>query len=99
WPGNIRQLENVVHRMVVFAAHHEIPESVLPPEIAHHTNNHHSTSYSTLPRNGAGSHELTAMENAEKQMITHALATAAGNVVRAAGILGLGQATVYRKMK
>ena len=33
WPGNVRQLENVVERMVVLAAHGELTEADIPPEV------------------------------------------------------------------
>jgi DNA-binding NtrC family response regulator len=100
WPGNVRQLENVVHRMVVFANHEEITEANLPAEILQPSQRFDQAVRSgTQLLNNHSGNEWSTIENAERQLIFDALAKTAGNVGRAAGILGLGQATVYRKMK
>jgi DNA-binding NtrC family response regulator len=101
WPGNIRQLENFVHRMVVFAAQDEITEADLPREIAQSRRSvaEQSSCYTSIPSTTRGASVMTTVKDAEKRLILDALAKTDGNVVQAAGILGLGQATVYRKLK
>jgi transcriptional regulator of acetoin/glycerol metabolism len=42
---------------------------------------------------------LSPMERAQKQAILDALAQTGGNKARAAGLLGIGRATLYRKLK
>jgi sigma-54 dependent transcriptional regulator, acetoin dehydrogenase operon transcriptional activator AcoR len=42
---------------------------------------------------------LTRMERAERQAIVDVLAQTGGNKLRAAGLLGVGRATLYRKLK
>ena len=91
WPGNVRELRNVVENMVLLAAGdvltlEDVPEQVR--ETAHQ------------PRRGAG-YELAGRSFAEveRDMIEANLALAAGNREKAAKILGIGERTLYRKIK
>lgn len=88
WPGNIRELENVVHRVVISATRDKIDSCHLPAEITSQP----SVKPTTPP---AG----PRMEQIERKAIVDALRSADGNAVSAAKILGVGQATIYRKMK
>jgi DNA-binding NtrC family response regulator len=97
WPGNVRQLENLVERLVILATDGLIGSEALPREVR--------TSERTLtfpklaaaePSPEAG---LRPIEQLEKQAILDALSTTRGNVREAARLLGCGQATVYRKIK
>jgi len=47
----------------------------------------------------AASGEIVPLDEMERIAIEHALRKCSGNVVEAAGKLGLGQATMYRKIK
>ncbi len=87
WPGNIRQLENTVHRVVISSNSLQIDLPQLPPEIVS------SNARLDRPTN------LRKIEQIERKAIIDALRAADGNAVSAAKILGVGQATVYRKMK
>jgi len=92
WPGNIRQLENMVERLVVLCRGPEITTADLPTDF--------NATGPTAPR----SHERPmptprSFDDMEKQTILNALQSAQGNVRDAARVLGLGQATVYRKLK
>ncbi|CAN5295242.1 sigma 54-interacting transcriptional regulator [soil metagenome] len=93
WPGNIRQLENLVERLVVLCPGSEVSAAELPAEL---------TSQSQL--SPPDSHDVSrpsglCFVDVEKQTILEALRCADGNVRAAAKQLGLGQATVYRKLK
>jgi two-component system response regulator HydG len=91
WPGNVRQLRNVVENMVVLSNGDKLAVDDLPPEI------HRS------PEEAAGKQlgELTgiSIEEAEKQLIANTLEMVAGNREQAASILGIGERTLYRKIK
>lgn len=87
WPGNIRQLENTIHRVVISCRTETIDISQLPAEIA-------GNRLAATPPS-----KLRVIEQVERKAIVEALHSAGGNAVSAAKILGVGQATVYRKMK
>ena len=91
WPGNLRQLRNVIENMVILSAGDKLAVDDLPPEI-----------YSR-PEDAAGAHlgDLAgiSLEEAEKQLIRNTLKMVDGNREQAAGILGIGQRTLYRKIK
>ncbi len=91
WPGNVRQLENLVTRMVLLARESYIGTNNVPPEIR--VSSSRTTSF------GIQELGLSQMENVEKQAIITALTETNGNAVAAAKRLGLGQATIYRKIK
>ncbi|MEX0937699.1 MAG: sigma-54 dependent transcriptional regulator [Pirellulales bacterium] len=98
WPGNVRQLQNVVSRLVILARNCQIDVDVLPPEINSHGGRSIAPpTYRVWPREQSDT--LRPMDQIEKQAILEALARAHGNVVDAAQLLGVGQATVYRKIK
>ena len=88
WPGNIRQLKNVIEGIVVMTEG-EITLSDLPEEIS---NEPGQSQYIKIP---AG---LT-MKEAEKEIISAALIHYGGNRAKTARGLGLGRKTLYRKLE
>jgi two-component system, NtrC family, response regulator HydG len=106
WPGNIRQLESLIERMVVMARCNVIGLKCLPsewfpgpPDVTHlgkpHTHFVTDLDQPVLVNN----RRLTRMESAERQLIVESLLRHNGNVVAVARYLGVGSATVYRKMR
>ena len=92
WPGNIRQLKNVIRTMVVMCDHDEIDTRDIPPEIAQRRQ---LTGTSVAPTNLAG----VSLNELEKKAIIDTLAKTEGNREKAAKILGIGERTLYRKIK
>ena len=91
WPGNIRQLRNVIENMVVLCGGEKLTVDNLPAEI-----------YSPPTRITDGQFgELAgiSIEEAEKQLIRNTLKMLGGNREKAANILGIGERTLYRKIK
>lgn len=88
WPGNIRQLRNCIRTMVVMSDRQELDVADVPPEI-------HQLRQLT---NGRPKQELTLNE-LEKQAIINTLARTGNNREKAAKILGIGERTLYRKIK
>ncbi|MBN2456274.1 MAG: sigma-54-dependent Fis family transcriptional regulator, partial [Sedimentisphaerales bacterium] len=92
WPGNVRQLRNSIRTMVVMCDRDEISVQDIPPEIYQ------------VRQLGAGttsSKQLVgmALDELEKQAIAQTLAQTEGNREKAAKILGIGERTLYRKIK
>ncbi|HUU59347.1 MAG TPA: sigma-54 dependent transcriptional regulator [Phycisphaerae bacterium] len=91
WPGNIRQLRNVVENMVVLAAGDRVGVEDLPVEIHRPPDEAASAQFKQL----AG----ISIEEAEKELIRNTLQMVQGNREQAASILGIGERTLYRKIK
>ena len=93
WPGNIRQLMNVIQNMVVIAEGDTLEPRHLPAEI--------SGSTDSAAGNGTGLQAVGGMslDQLEKQAIRETLRTTAGNREQAAKMLGIGERTLYRKLK
>jgi DNA-binding NtrC family response regulator len=86
WPGNVRQLENSIERIVMFSS-----GSVVGPEDL--TNLLHNS-----PRDvPAGLFEdLPTLEQVERRYIEHVLHAVRRNRTRAADVLGIDRRTLYR---
>ena len=91
WPGNVRQLRSVVENMVVLAAGDKLTVDDLPAEIHQRPGAGTDTQLGGL----AG----ISLEEAEKELIRNTLKMTGGNREQAAKILGIGERTLYRKIK
>ncbi len=89
WPGNVRELENVIRRAVILGLEAEIKPQDLPPHIA---------DMITSRQPPADDLSCDSLAAHEKRAICNALEKACGNRRRAAAILGVGEATLYRKL-
>jgi DNA-binding NtrC family response regulator len=105
WPGNVRQLLNVVQNMVVSALSEERPGGQPPtldtrhiPEDIRSDENGHDTDLAATSSQG-GSLAGTSLEQLEKRAIRETLRLTAGNREQAAKLLGIGERTLYRKLK
>lgn len=87
WPGNLRQLRNVIKRAVLLNQGTFITKDVLPPDLISENLNgdHKKQSFSTK-------------EN-EKSLIISALEEASNNKTRAAQLLNITRKTLYNKLK
>jgi len=91
WPGNIRELKNVVTKAGVLADHSEIRPSDLPPEIAN----------DCPPRKAiaGGMSAAGSLEEMQRELILRVLDQTHGHQGKAADILGISRRTLYRKLK
>ncbi len=107
WPGNVRQLENLVERLVILSQTPTIIAEALPAEVYETATSDLGSGVGTfspppqppLPLQGETTIGVQPLKELEKQAIIQALYQTKGNVREAAKLLGKGQATVYRKIK
>lgn len=88
WPGNIRQLKNVVIQSALFSDQSEIQIGSLPPDI----------SLSAQPE-GAEDESMSGLNLMERNMIHQTLSETGGQVQKAAEKLGISRRTLSRKLK
>jgi two-component system, NtrC family, response regulator HydG len=95
WPGNVRQLRNVIESMVVVDFDGVLDLDDLPTELAPAGDQ----SASAIGQDGL--HELVgkSLANIEELFIGETLKATAGNREEAAEMLGIGERTLYRKIK
>jgi transcriptional activator for dhaKLM operon len=89
WPGNVRELELLLERLLDSTETSVIEQDDLPPSIARAAQNGMVQAVGNL----AETHALT-----EYETILRAGRQAAGNLGRAAAILGVSRVTLWRKM-
>jgi DNA-binding NtrC family response regulator len=87
WPGNIRELRNVVMRAAVLSLGDEIGAENLPLQLSEDLE-----SASMLPAS-------TSIEGMERKMIFDALHSTNGHQQKAAAKLGISRRTLSRKLK
>lgn len=92
WPGNIRQLRNCIRTMVVMCDRDTLDVLDVPPEI------HRIRQLSAGTRTSASLGGVS-LNDLEKQAIQETLVETGGNREKAAKILGIGERTLYRKIK
>jgi len=91
WPGNIRQLRNCIRTMVVMCDRDRLDVQDIPAEMRQ----------KRLLTDGSKSAGLggVPLDELEKQAIIETLAKTGNNREKAAKILGIGERTLYRKIK
>jgi DNA-binding NtrC family response regulator len=94
WPGNIRQLKNSIRTMVVMCDRDKLDVRDLPPDILQRRQLPGETHQAT-----GSSFAGVSLVDLEKKAILDTLARTAGNREQAAKILGIGERTLYRKIK
>ena len=86
WPGNIRELRNVLQRAAYLAKDNCITLAEILPEVVEHAPT------DAVPPSGS-------LRETEQALICQALAKAKGNLAKAAAELGIHRVTLYRKLK
>ncbi len=103
WPGNIRQLENIIERAIVVSAGsaitvHDLPESILESR-NQRSKDEHKDEYQMQEGEENGLVIEGSLEDIEKQAIINTLHAVDGNISKAAKILKIGRNTFYRKLE
>jgi len=92
WPGNIRELENVMQRAVVLARNDTIELAYLPNEL-------HETKVPSISNQNVLFPEDATLAQIESLWIDHVLNACQGNKSQAAQKLGIDPSTLYRKLQ
>lgn len=87
WPGNIRQLKNVVERAVVLAKGKTITPKDLPEEFLSHW------------KKEIASQPIMTLKDLELQAINEALHVCNGNKSKAAKVLGISRKAFYKRLR
>jgi two-component system NtrC family response regulator len=83
WKGNIRELKNVIERVVILNDGKELDPSLLPYEF----------------HQGSAEGDQMKMETVEKLHIMKVLKYTRNNKTETARLLGIGLTTLYRKLE
>lgn len=95
WPGNVRQLRNLIENLVLMTStgvvtFTDLPEEFLEEAVEPRTN--------PPAASGAPETEAESLDKMERRAIEGAITAARGNVAAAAEMLGLSRSTIYRKL-
>ena len=96
WPGNVREMENLIERLVILKKDGLIDVSDLPPELSN------SPAEQLLPENifpSEGVNLKGILEQIEIKLIKQALNRSGGNKAKAAELLQLKRTTLVERLK
>lgn len=95
WPGNVRELSHAIERAVLMTAGDQIDGDTLGLTASHGL----ASDTTNVSSDAIAATATGTIGAAEEQMVRDALRTTAGNVQRAAVLLGLSRPALYRRME
>jgi len=96
YPGNVRELENIIEHAVVLADNNEITENDLPEFMF---SGRLLLSAPDMSANGGEVSDLKPLEDVEKEYLTYALQKMSFNYSETAKKLNISRSTLWRKIK
>ncbi|OGP80777.1 MAG: two-component system response regulator [Deltaproteobacteria bacterium RBG_16_54_11] len=87
WPGNVREIENIMERMVIMSKGDTITLDDLPPALAGRQQEEESTP------------SPTSLKDVERETIVKTLQQTGGNRTKTAAILGISRKTLQNKIR
>jgi two-component system response regulator AtoC len=105
WPGNIRELENVIERSVLFCDTSKLHANDLPPDVrgisamANVPLPEADLQAALAGEGGLKGHVKVAMSRLEKELVSRALQQTSSNVTHAARLLKISRKGLQLKMK
>jgi DNA-binding NtrC family response regulator len=101
WPGNVRQLANVIERLVVLGDRSRVDAADVEGELGE--TRHFATAENTIRSTRGDSDAVVplsdAVQAAERKALERALKHTRGNRTLAAKLLGVSRATLYNKLE
>lgn len=97
WPGNIRELKNIVERLAVISPDDEVTKEYIPSYILESSHKNAAKSY--IPLSSSMGSLNNILEEVEAQIILDTLKSCNYNKSHAADVLGIPRMTLYRKLK
>ncbi|KYN88623.1 AAA family ATPase [Vibrio cidicii] len=97
WPGNVRQLQNVLRNIVVLNNGKEITMEMLPPPLNQPLARSENRLFKELEPVSVT--DIYPLWMTEKMAIEQAIKACDGNIPRAAGYLDVSPSTIYRKLQ
>ena len=94
WPGNVRQIQNVVERAVTLASNSKITLSELPAELLN--TNEMQVAFSDVSLSAA---KKKAVEETEKKYLVFQLQKHTGNITRIAAETGMTRRNIHHLLK
>jgi len=101
WPGNVRQLENILRWMTTMLVGNDISTSIIDEAIAQFDDSPETAGGAIKLRTTepASDHTIKPLWLVEKEAIQAAIEASDGNINRAASLLEVAPSTIYRKMQ
>ncbi len=96
WPGNVRELENAIERACALCDDNVIRVKDLPPQVIKMAGTMPSDSNGSMP---IGKKLDDFVRDQERRFIDETIKSNAGNREKAAKMLGISMATLYRKIE
>jgi two-component system response regulator HydG len=90
WPGNIRELKNIIERALIIANTREILPEHLPREMR---------GTAVTPNTSVAESEIRPLWRVEEEYIEHVLHATANNHSKTASLLGISRSTLLAKLK
>jgi two-component system response regulator AtoC len=98
WPGNIRELKNVIERTMILSSEGDIDAASLPEEIRDHLSEVRGEALSPTDISPTG-HQFLSLRALEDHYIEQVLAATGNNKTQACRILGIHPTSLMRRLK
>ncbi|MFN4089634.1 MAG: sigma-54-dependent transcriptional regulator [Alphaproteobacteria bacterium] len=98
WPGNVRQLQNVIRNIVVLNDGETVERGMLPDLLLRGAPQAVSVRQAAAAASPVAAQGVRPLAVVEREAIEAALAAVGGNIPRAAALLEVSPSTIYRKL-
>lgn len=99
WPGNIRELENIIERCIVITSDDVIEASCLPSDIIYAGSSAAVDSAGAQSDNSSNTMLTDTIDSKEREVIIRVLEENGGNKTKSALALGISRRSLHRKIQ